>query len=106
MKRLFLIILLALLPLQTGWAAGWCVISDEASATAAVSDVTGAENPIEVLFDAGCSATCVSACDLQPLGSGASVIEWSGQSRSCPASLSQLNYQSPVLDGPIRPKWL
>ena len=82
------------------------MISDEASATAAVSDVTGAENPIEVLFDAGCSATCVSACDLQPLGSGASVVEWSGQSRSCPASLSQLNYQSPVLDGPIRPKWL
>lgn len=104
MKHLFLIILLTLLPLQTGWAVGWCVISDEAPA-AAVSNGTGVENPIEVLFEAGCSATCVSACDLQPLGKGSSVIEWSGQSRSCPVSLDQLNYQSPILDGPIRPKW-
>ena len=105
MKRLFLIILFALLPLQTGWAAGWCVISDDASAIAAVSDVTGAANPIEVQLEAGCSATCVSACDLQPLGSDSSVIEWSGLSRSYPGRLNQLNYQSPILDGPIRPKW-
>ena len=104
MKRLFLIILLALLPLQSGWAAGWCVISEDASIAAAVSDITDAENPIKSPFDSGCSAACVSACDLQPFDSGFSVLKWSELSRSFPASLNQLNYQSPILDGLIRPK--
>ena len=80
------------------------MISDEASATAAVSEVGGAENPMEVLSEIGCSTTCVSACDLQPLDSGSSVTEWSEQSRSFPACLNQLNYQSPILDGPVWPK--
>jgi len=104
MKRLFLIILLALLPLQSGWAAGWCVISDAAPVAAAVSNMSDAESPLQSPLESGCSAACLSACDLQPLDSGLSVLRWSEQSRSLPVSLNQLNYQSPILDGLIRPK--
>ena len=104
MKRLFLIILLALLPLQSGWAAGWCVISDDAPVASVVFNMSDAESPLKSPLESGCSAACVSACDLQPLDSGLSVIRWSEQSCSFPAGLNQLNYQSPILDGLIRPK--
>lgn len=104
MKRLFLIVLLALLPLQAGWAAGWCVISDDAPVTAAVTDMGDAESPLKSPLESGCSAACVSACEVQSLDSCLSVLRWSEQSHSFPASLNQLNYQSPILDGLIRPK--
>lgn len=104
MKRLFLILLFTLLPLQTGWAAGWCVISDEASVTAAASDMTDAEDSKKTLLESGCSVICVSACDLQPLGSGLPVLDCSERSPSAPPRFNPLSYQSPIFDGLIRPK--
>ncbi|MGX4641247.1 hypothetical protein [Massilia sp. SYSU DXS3249] len=80
------------------------MISDDMPVAAALSEMSDADSPLKSPLESVCSAACVSACDLQPLDSGLSTLRWSEQSHSFPASPNQLNYQSPILGGLIRPK--
>lgn len=104
MKRILLIMMLVLLPLQIGWAAGLCRILTGNAATAAAPDTLTAETGIQSLSEPGCGAICALACDLQPLGLGFAVLDWSVLSKVIPAVQGEANYQSPIFDVLIRPK--
>lgn len=108
MKRLLLIFLIVLLPLQTAWAAGLCRIvgSVEVAGTVAIltdnaseaqSFDTNAEQRCGTVCPAGCTllvAAISSPLNLNPLANAE-------HTRLRP----ELDFESHISDGPHRPKW-
>lgn len=106
MKRLFLIFLIVLLPLQTAWAAGLCNIvgSVEVVGTAAIPTNRDAQS-----FDTGTEQGCATVC---PAGCTLSIAVISSSLRlNAPANAErtrlppELDFESHISDGPHRPKW-
>lgn len=107
MKRLLLIFLIILLPLQTAWAAGLCSIvgsMDVAGTVVILADSAG-EAQSDTSAEPGCGTVCPAGCTLS-----AAVL-------SSPLNLSplanaehtrlppELDFESHISDGPHRPKW-
>lgn len=112
MKRIFLIFLMTLLPLQAAWSAGYCRSTEESGALAYSSslaaDNQGNEKQGPISFgDIGCCAACHFVCHLPAVA----VTGWSNANipragSVLPLVRAAIPYQSHVPDGPTRPNWI
>lgn len=111
MKRILLIFLLALIPLQVAWSAEFCsaVVAGDLQTVSAVI-LPGVESndtqPSSTFGDSGCCPACNFACTCSVAGPPNSLNAHLLQRESLPVrSLAPPRYRSHVPEGPTRPNW-
>lgn len=115
MKRIFLIFLMTLLPLQAGWSAGLCRLTEEygaldyssSSAAAVLSNEKQESIGFDDFGDFGCCSACHFVCHLPAAAvSGWCDVNIPRLGSVFPFVLAAITYQSHVPDGPTRPNWI
>lgn len=109
MKRLLLIFLIILLPLQTAWAAGLCNIVgsvDAAGTVVILTDSAVEAESFDNIAESGCGTFCPAGCTLSAAvissSPNLSPLANAEHTRRPP----ELDFESHIPDGPHRPKWL
>ena len=108
MKRLLLIFLIILLPLQTAWAAGLCSIVgsvDVVGTIVILTDNAAEAESFDTIAESGCGAVCPAGCTLSAAVISSSLnlspLANAEHTRLPP----ELDFESHISDGPHRPKW-
>lgn len=109
MKKVLLVLLIALLPLQSVWAAGGCVVLAKYSSvdlSVGLNDISDVhEQDMAGLYEQGCGLLCTTVCDLPQFDTSSRMKEDFLRPISLPVPpFAPPLYQSPVFDSPIRPK--
>lgn len=108
MKRLLLIFLIVLLPLQTAWAAGLCRIVGSVAVAGTVAILTDSASEAQ-LFDTsaeqGCGTVCPAGCTLPAVAISSSLILNPLANAEHTRLPPELDFESHISDGPQRPKW-
>ena len=108
MKRLLLIFLIILLPLQSAWAAGLCNIvgSADAAGTIAILPENVAEaEAFDTIAEQGCGTVCPAGCTLSAAVISSSLNLSSLANAERTRLPPELDFESHISDGPRRPKW-
>lgn len=109
MKRIILVFLLAILPLQLSWGAITAFSQDETSETVQGDwqpEVKGADSdqPVSKKDSSKiCSASCT--CHLAAAVLCFPVLPSLMKMQETPTQLEVSFYRSPIPDGPLRPNW-
>ncbi len=108
MKRLLLIFLIILLPLQTAWAAGLCSIVgsvDAAGTIVILTDSAAEAESFDTSAESGCGTVCPAGCTLSAavISSSLNLIPLANAEHT--RLPPELDFESHISDGPHRPKW-
>ncbi len=107
MKRLLLIFVIILLPLQTAWSAGLCSIvgSVDVAGTIVLLTDNAAEAQSDASAEPGCGTVCPAGCTLSAAVISSSLnlspLANAEHTRLPP----ELDFESHISDAPHRPKW-
>lgn len=108
MKRLLLIFLIILLPIQTAWAAGLCSIvgsADPASTIVKLNDSAAEAGSLDTSAEPGCGTVCPAGCTLSAAVISSSLNLSPLANAEHTRMPHELDFESHISDGPHRPKW-